>query len=567
MGPAAPPAAPAAPAAAAAGAPRVERDVVYGRAGGEDLRLDVLRPAGDGPFPAVLLLHGGGWQRGGRADLEPTARTLVSRGYVAASADYRLAPRFRFPAPVEDVSCAVRFLRTRASAWHLDPARIAVWGDGEGGHLALLVALLGPKDGFDGMGGHAEASRAVAAAVAFGAPSALGAWSAWRGAEPYLQQRYGKGSGGLLVDFLGTGDRGAAVFAAASPLTWVSAGDPPVLSVHGEQDPVVPFEQAKTLHARLAAVGVRERLVAVAGGGHGFAGAERARVETEALAFLDATLAAGDAAAAKSVDAPPDDVEVLADLVYARPGGTPLHLDLARPATRTSPRPVVVCFHPGPYTPTARADLLEEVKAWARAGYAAVTVEYRGPVKGAYPTPVDDGRAALRACRDQAAAWGIDPTRILVSGAKLGGWVALHLALAPVEGTPRPRGAIVRYAPVDLTDTAFVDNPTVGRLREVLVGSARPAPDLLRRASPLTYVSRDDPPVLLFHHPKDRAIPYAQSERLVAAYRTAGLEATLDPLTGSGHGAERVPQTPADAEDAKRVATRSLEFARHILGD
>jgi dipeptidyl aminopeptidase/acylaminoacyl peptidase len=154
-----------------------------------------------------------------------------------------------------------------------------------------------------------------------------------------------------------------------------------------------------------------------------------------------------------------------------------------------------------------------------------------------------------------------------VAGAKLGGWVALPLALAAVEGTPRPRGAIVRYAPVDLTDAAFVDNPTIGRLREVLVGSARPAPDLLRRASPLTYAGRDDPPVLLFHHPKDRAIPYAQSERLAAALKAAGVEATLDALTGSGHGSERVPQTPADVEDAKRVAARSLEFVRRVLGE
>src|SRR5690606_3731496 len=142
-------------------------------------------------------------------------------------------------------------------------------------------------------------------------------------------------------------------------------------------------------------------------------------------------------------------------------------------------RPAVLCFHPGPYTPTARADQHDEVRAWARAGYVALTVEYRGPVRGAYPTPVDDGRAALRACREHAAAWGLDPTRIAVSGAKLGGWVALHLALAPVEGTPRPRAAIVRYAPTDLTDAAFVDNPTVGRLREVLVGNARPSPELL----------------------------------------------------------------------------------------
>jgi acetyl esterase/lipase len=549
----------------------IERDVVYGRAGGEDLRLDVVRPTGDGPFPAVLLLHGGGWQQGRRSDLESTARALADRGYVAASADYRLAPRFRFPAPVEDASCAVRFLRTRAAAWRLDPTRIAVWGDGEGGHLALMLALLGPSDGLDGMGGHPEASRSVAAAVAFGAPSHLAAWSAWKGAEPHLTQRYGKGSGGLLLDFLGTGDRAAPVFAAASPITYVSAGDPPVLSVHGEQDPVVPFEQAKTLHARLAAAGVRERLLAVPGGGHAFAGAERARVVDAAIAFLDQGLrVGGPTSPPPSAPTPAKDpgaIELLADLVYARPGGTPLHLDLARPIVRATPRPAILCFHAGPYTPTARADLHDELRAWARAGYVAMSVEYRGPVRGAYPTPVEDGRAALRACRDRAVAWGLDPTRMIVAGGKLGGWVALHLALAPVEGTPRPRGALVRYAPTDLLDAAFTDNPTVGRLREVLVGSARPTPDQLRRASPLTYAGRDDPPLLLFHHRNDRAIPFAQSERLAAALRSVGGDVAVEALTGSGHGAERAPQTPADTEDARRVAERGLEFVRRLVGE
>ena len=318
--------------------PVVERDVVYGRGGTTELRLDVVHPAtGEAPWPAVLLLHGGGWRSGARGDLFARALALARRGYLAATADYRLAPADPFPAAVEDVSCAVRFLRAQAGPWRLHPRRIAVWGEEEGGgHLALLLGVLGAGDGFHGTGGHAAHARDVQAVVAFHAPSDLTTWRAWTSAEPFLVQRYGKGSEGLLADFLAARERASPALARASPTTYVSAGDAPVLSVHGDADPVVPVEQARALHRALRVAGVAERLVEVPGGAHGLGGAQREAADAAALAFLDERLRgvapAAAAAAPPAAAAPADPGGTLElDLVYRRVGATSLHLDLARP--------------------------------------------------------------------------------------------------------------------------------------------------------------------------------------------------------------------------------------------
>jgi acetyl esterase/lipase len=251
------------------------------------------------------------------------------------------------------------------------------------------------------------------------------------------------------------------------------------------------------------------------------------------------------------------------DLVYRRVPGLELHLDLVRPAG-PGPFPVLVGFHLGPYAPRARTELREECLWYARNGFAAASVEYRGPVKWAYPTPVEDGRAALAFVRAHAAEYGLDASRVGVFGRKIGGWVALHLLLAsPADGSPRPLAGVVGYAPTDLADAAFDANPHIGRLREILTGN--PTKDAVARASPLTYAGKGDPPLFVFHSPKDLAIPSSQSERLVAALKAAGCDATLLALTGGGHGADCVPQTAADAADLETIRTKSLEFLRRVL--
>jgi acetyl esterase/lipase len=262
--------------AAIAGAsePIVERGVVYGSAGGTDLVLDCARPAGDGPFPGVVLIHGGGWTSGSRSLFAGALAMFAHRGYVAIAIDYRLAPRFRFPAQIDDARGAVRWLRGGAARLHLDPRRVAALGDSAGGHLALLLGLMDEDQG-------ERIPAKVQAVVNWYGPTDLGA------ADIHSAQ-----ATAIIERFLGTADPLADIVRRASPIRYVDAKDPPVLTLQGSADPLVPASQARELHAALEKAGVEQRLEIIEGAAHGFAGADLARALGASVDFLDRHLAA-----------------------------------------------------------------------------------------------------------------------------------------------------------------------------------------------------------------------------------------------------------------------------------
>src|SRR5262245_41724419 len=151
-------------------------DVPFTTAGGVELRIDIAQPAmGDGPYPAVLVIHGGAWREGGREENHRYLLELARRGYVAASPQYRFGPRDPFPAQLLDVKAAVRFLRSNAAGLKVNPERIGALGFSAGGHLALLLGTTGPADGFDGAESKGVPSARVAAVVDFYGPTDLAA--------------------------------------------------------------------------------------------------------------------------------------------------------------------------------------------------------------------------------------------------------------------------------------------------------------------------------------------------------------------------------------------------------
>jgi acetyl esterase/lipase len=264
----------------------IQEGLVYGKVGDVELQLDLAQPVkGEGPFPLVVCLHGGAWQFGSRDMHHKTIRLLAEHGYVAATASYRLAPEYKFPAQIEDARCAVRYLRSRARELKIDPDRVAALGDSAGGHLALLLGLMDPKAVKDDAGGHAEQSSRVQAVVNYFGPTDFPHWTVSPLGE-MLYKLLGKDSRTVLVDFLGTADRKAPILAQASPVTHVKAGAPPILTFHGTLDPLVPVEQAKRLHEALKKAGVTEELVLVANGLHGWEGKMRAQTDQQMLAFL-----------------------------------------------------------------------------------------------------------------------------------------------------------------------------------------------------------------------------------------------------------------------------------------
>ena len=240
--------------AAAAAEPRHIPDLVYSRAGGQELMLDLELPETTvTPVPVVLMLHGGSWSSGSRADF--TSPELVENGFAVATIDYRLAPDFKFPSNIQDVKAAVRFLRAHAGEYQLDKNRFGAWGSSAGGHLVALLGLAGPAAGWD-VGENLDQSSAVQAVVDwFGPTHFLGLDSAPTSSRETVARAFGNDS---------------LVWRQGSPLFMVHTGAPPFLIMHGRRDKLVPLHQSQILHDSLTQAGGSSRLVVVENAGHTF---------------------------------------------------------------------------------------------------------------------------------------------------------------------------------------------------------------------------------------------------------------------------------------------------------
>jgi acetyl esterase/lipase len=257
---------------------RVERGLVFGKGGATDLKLDLARPRdGDGPFPVVVCIHGGGWVGGDRGQMSQTIEVLARQGYMAVSPDYRLAPRDHFPAPIEDCKAAVRWLRANAKKYKINPERIGVVGFSAGGHLACLLGVTDKTDGLEGKGGNAEQSSRVQAVVSFFGPTDLASGEWGRVAE--VQN---------LIPLLGaTRAQKPDVYRKASPITYANKKAAPFLFFHGTEDKVVHPDQSRRLARKLRDAGVSAKVVEVEGEGHGWKGDKLIRNLDETLIFLD----------------------------------------------------------------------------------------------------------------------------------------------------------------------------------------------------------------------------------------------------------------------------------------
>ena len=242
--------------ALALGAPAraaVTTGIEYGRADGESLKLDANVPDGPGPFAAVIIVHGGGWTRDDTPEnCVPLFAPLSRAGFAWFAVKYRLAPAHRWPACLEDVETAIRWVKAHAAEFHVDPARIALLGESSGGQIVQMVAVRAVS---------ADAPTRVAALVAFYAPCDNVADSVRRGGpSPSMQA------------LLGIGDKLDAAAEArlreVSPLNFVHPHLPPCLLVHGTADQSVPYDQSLQWQARLKAHGIACELVTVAGAPH-----------------------------------------------------------------------------------------------------------------------------------------------------------------------------------------------------------------------------------------------------------------------------------------------------------
>lgn len=260
----------------------VEKNVEYTKAGGESLQLNLARPKGDGTFPAVICIHGGGFRAGKREGYDALTVKLAQRGYVAATVSYRLAPKHPFPAAVHDVKAAVRWVRANAAKLKIDPDRIGVTGGSAGGHLAQFLGVSGDVKEFEGDGGNPGVSSKVRCVVNVYGPSDF-------------TKSYGKSvdAAEVLPLFLGGNlETARAAHIRSSPLNWVTPNAAPTLCIHGTEDKYVGHEQAVWLIDRLKACGVEAELLTLQGAGHGFRGADAEKADAALFAFFDRHLKA-----------------------------------------------------------------------------------------------------------------------------------------------------------------------------------------------------------------------------------------------------------------------------------
>ncbi len=241
-------------------------NIVYATANNTPLKLDLYAPKNrTNPLPAVIYFHGGGWVAGEKErdvlDLLP----YLSLGWVVANVEYRLAGNTPAPAAVEDCRCALHWIAARARQFGIDTSRIVLTGGSAGGHLALMTGMLPENSVFDHQCPTNDSIRWTSGTEP---PIRIAAIVNWYGITDVAELLNGPNAKHYAIEWFGSLKNRKELAEELSPLTYVRPGLPAIISIHGDKDDVVPYEQATRLHAALDKAGVPNQLVTIHGGKH-----------------------------------------------------------------------------------------------------------------------------------------------------------------------------------------------------------------------------------------------------------------------------------------------------------
>jgi alpha-L-fucosidase 2 len=269
-------------------AARDEQGVEFGHPGADPLLLDLHVPDGAGPFPAAILIHGGGFDAGSRStNVRPLFEPLADAGFAWFSIDYRLAPEAHYTEAVADVNAAIRWVKGHAAEYRVDPGKIAIIGESAGGFLVNYV------------GTHETPDTRVAAVVDFYGPTDYGKLALERKAHPErfnMTSLNGHAAHGGGIHYFGVeelDDAGLAKLRKAAPIEAVHKGMPPFLIIHGTKDDQVSFDQSTTFLEAMRKAGVPCEMITIQNGGHGMGGwraPEMQHYKPEMVAWLEKTL-------------------------------------------------------------------------------------------------------------------------------------------------------------------------------------------------------------------------------------------------------------------------------------
>ena len=235
----------------------VTPNVTYHVASNHENKLDLYVPSdATGPTPVLMYIHGGGWVGGTKESRVLRILPYLEMGWAVVNVEYRLGSVARAPAAVEDVLCALRWVIQNAEQYNLDTSRIVTTGNSAGGHLALTTGMIPASAGLDRECPGSE-ELSVAAIIN------------WYGITEVGDLLDGANTRSYAVEWMGSLENRFEIAERVSPMTYVRAGLPPTLTIHGDADPTVPYQHAIALHEKLDELGVSNVLHTVPGGGHG----------------------------------------------------------------------------------------------------------------------------------------------------------------------------------------------------------------------------------------------------------------------------------------------------------
>ena len=235
----------------------MQPDVVYAGANNTPLKLDIWYPRDNpNPTPTLVYIHGGGWIFGTKEGSVYQFLPYLERGWRVVNVEYRMAGNSLAPGAVEDTRCALRWIHRNAAQWKFDTSKIVLTGHSAGGHLSLITAMVPKGTPIDNRC-YGDEDLRVAAVVN------------WYGITDVNDLIQGPNLKNYAAMWMGSMPNAAEVAKSVSPLTYVRAGLPPVITIHGDKDDVVPYAHATRLHDALAKANVPNKLVTVKGGGHG----------------------------------------------------------------------------------------------------------------------------------------------------------------------------------------------------------------------------------------------------------------------------------------------------------
>ena len=254
-----------------AAAYRVVPNVVYHVADGYEAKLDLYLPRGQRePVPALIQIHGGGWVGGTKEGNSLRFLPYLEMGWAVINIEYRLARVALAPAAVEDCLCALRWIIGNAEQYNIDASKLVLTGYSAGGHLALTTGLVPSSAGLDRQCPGNE-------------PLEVAAIVNWYGITDVGDLHDGENMKSYAVEWMGSMPDRYEIAERVSPLSYVRQGLPPILTIHGDADPTVPYSHAVRLREALDEVGVANQLHTVPGGGHGNFSADQYQVAYEVI--------------------------------------------------------------------------------------------------------------------------------------------------------------------------------------------------------------------------------------------------------------------------------------------